>query len=240
MKTKITFFMLFLLAANSFSYAQDTDGDGIADTSDNCRLTYNPNQADLDSDGIGDACDCDMSTANPGGQRKPAIIISASPSAIIAAGTSVTFSTTIDAGGTSPIFQWKKNGNNVGTNLPTYIDNTLMNGDIISCSLTSDVICITGNAATSNYLTISITTLSTSENSADKIQLFPNPAKDFIQIKNLKNNSKISIYNYSGRRVNTNLLNGNRINISTLPKGIYILEIMDQTGKPQSMKFIKN
>ena len=86
-------------------------------------------------------------------QRKPAIIISASPSTIIAAGTSVTFSTTIDAGGTSPIFQWKKNGNNVGTNLPTYIDNTLMNGDIISCSLTSDVICITGNAATSNYLT---------------------------------------------------------------------------------------
>ena len=67
MKTKITFFMLFLLAANSFSYAQDTDGDGIVDTIDNCRLTYNPDQADLDSDGIGDACDCDMSTANPGG-----------------------------------------------------------------------------------------------------------------------------------------------------------------------------
>ena len=35
----------------------DSDGDGIADTADNCRLTYNPDQADRDRDGVGDACD---------------------------------------------------------------------------------------------------------------------------------------------------------------------------------------
>lgn len=35
----------------------ETDGDGIADTDDNCVETSNPDQADGDGDGIGDACD---------------------------------------------------------------------------------------------------------------------------------------------------------------------------------------
>jgi hypothetical protein len=35
----------------------DSDGDGIADSSDNCRDTANANQTDADGDGVGDACD---------------------------------------------------------------------------------------------------------------------------------------------------------------------------------------
>ncbi len=35
----------------------DPDGDGIADLSDNCSRTFNPDQADSDGDGLGDACD---------------------------------------------------------------------------------------------------------------------------------------------------------------------------------------
>lgn len=37
----------------------DTDGDGVPDGEDNCRLVANPNQADSNNDGVGNACDGD-------------------------------------------------------------------------------------------------------------------------------------------------------------------------------------
>lgn len=37
----------------------DTDGDGVVDTSDNCPVIINPDQADNDLDGLGNVCDAD-------------------------------------------------------------------------------------------------------------------------------------------------------------------------------------
>jgi len=44
---------------------RDLDGDGIADSQDNCASVYNPGQEDQDSDGVGDACDNCPAIANP-------------------------------------------------------------------------------------------------------------------------------------------------------------------------------
>ncbi len=37
--------------------AQDIDGDGIADSVDNCPTDFNPDQEDSDEDGVGDSCE---------------------------------------------------------------------------------------------------------------------------------------------------------------------------------------
>jgi hypothetical protein len=41
----------------TLAYTDDADGDGKADTTDNCPFTANRDQADSDGDGVGDACD---------------------------------------------------------------------------------------------------------------------------------------------------------------------------------------
>ncbi len=48
-----------LLLFGVMGFAQDTDGDGVPDTTDNCPVTVNPDQANYDGDFVGDACDTD-------------------------------------------------------------------------------------------------------------------------------------------------------------------------------------
>jgi hypothetical protein len=70
----------------------------------------------------------------------------------------VTFTASITNGGTTPVYQWKKNGSNVGTNQNTYTDNTLANGDVISCELTSNATCASpATVSSTNSITMSVT-----------------------------------------------------------------------------------
>lgn len=88
----------------------------------------------------------------------PTISVNASATTICT-GTNVTFNSTINFGGSAPIYQWRKNGVNVGTNSPAYSDNGLNNGDIISCALTSNFPCATIPTVASNDITITVTTV---------------------------------------------------------------------------------
>jgi hypothetical protein len=70
-------------------------------------------------------------------------------------GTSVTFTANAINSGASPIYQWKKNGNNINNaNGPTYTY-ALNAGDIITCEVTSNDDCVTPLTAVSNSITMS-------------------------------------------------------------------------------------
>ena len=72
-------------------------------------------------------------------------------------GTSVTFTATPVNGGTTPTYQWKINGTNVGTNSATYSSTTLSNNDIVTVVMGSSIAnCLSGSPATSNAITMTV------------------------------------------------------------------------------------
>ena len=71
------------------------------------------------------------------------------------AGTTITFTATPVNGGSTPVYQWKNNGNNVGTNSATYAF-APVNNDAITCIMTSNQACVTGSPSTSNIVTMTV------------------------------------------------------------------------------------
>jgi len=70
-------------------------------------------------------------------------------------GVSQTFTATPVNGGNAA-YQWRVNGTPVGSNSATYTTSTLVNGDIVSCVLTSDITCLEALEAVSNSITMVI------------------------------------------------------------------------------------
>ena len=100
------------------------------------------------------------------------IDILASPSGVTCSGTTVVFSSTATNPGTSPVYEWFRNGIVVG-NSSTYSSASLVTGDKIVCRLTSNSACATNNPAISDTITMTVTPSVTADVS---IQAFDNPA----------------------------------------------------------------
>lgn len=83
----------------------------------------------------------------------PAISISGTTMAC--QGQSLTLTGSGTGGGTNPAYQWTVNGNNVG-NSSTYASTSFNNGDVVTCTLTSNATCATTSTATSAPVTMTI------------------------------------------------------------------------------------
>jgi gliding motility-associated-like protein len=77
-------------------------------------------------------------------------------SGTICSATPVTFTANATSTGTSPIYRWKVNGTNVGTNSNTFTSSTLNNNDFITCELVSNAACAATKNVTSNSIKITI------------------------------------------------------------------------------------
>lgn len=89
----------------------------------------------------------------------PAVSVNASPSTTACFGSPVTFTATPVNGGNAPTYQWKLNGNNVGSNSSTFTSSSLNNNDVISVVMTSNASCLATTSATSSNVTMTINNL---------------------------------------------------------------------------------
>src|SRR5436190_3055976 len=94
-------------------------------------------------------------TMSVGSQVTPSVTISSS-STDICPGAPVTFTALGINGGLSPSYQWKLNGNNVGTNSSRYQSSSLGNGDSVQVIITSSMTCVTRSTSSSNAIKITV------------------------------------------------------------------------------------
>ena len=83
---------------------------------------------------------------------------------------------------------------------------------------------------TNNYIT-TVQTLGINESVADtKISVYPNPVKDFIHFDTQENVIKVEVYDIAGRILSSNSVNENKLNLSDLQTGNYILKVYTESG----------
>jgi hypothetical protein len=73
------------------------------------------------------------------------------------------------------------------------------------------------------------------------LRIYPNPAKDYFAIENLKEETNISVYNLQGQIMKEiHLKDSNIIHVGDLPRGVYVLKASDKQGKIFSGKIVLN
>ncbi len=84
-------------------------------------------------------------------------------------------------------------------------------------------------------------TLDAKSESILKFSVYPNPAKNIVNISTKQTISKVQIFNIVGKKVfETKTLQNNSINVSNLNSGIYLLRLVDQNNSTKTQKLIIN
>lgn len=86
-------------------------------------------------------------------------------------------------------------------------------------------------------VTSTTSTLATAEVKKIEFSIYPNPVTDILTLKTQEKILNVTIYDASGKIVNAQLNNG-QINVSELPRGIYILKAVTDKAVYQQ-KLIK-
>ncbi|PJJ68169.1 reprolysin-like metallopeptidase [Chryseobacterium geocarposphaerae] len=103
--------------------------------------------------------------------------------------------------------------------------------------------CGTGNyyGEVEDYNVVVTAALGTNDitNTKDGIQIYPNPATDFLNVTKVSDKATYKIYNTAGQLVSNGNISGGKINVSALVKGAYVISIEDKGNDLFKSKFIK-
>ncbi|MFP9115167.1 FG-GAP-like repeat-containing protein [Flavobacterium sp. RHBU_3] len=90
-------------------------------------------------------------------------------------------------------------------------------------------------------LAVEGSTLGLNQNSKELFTLYPNPAKDVLNIKNTGSftPTEASIFTVEGRLVSTEKIKDGKVNVQHLAKGTYVIQLKAASGKQLGSRFIK-
>jgi len=176
----------------------------------------------------------------------PSVTISANPNRPLKPYEYVTFTAVTTDAGLSPLYQWKRNGQNIlGATSGTWSANTLDDGDSISVEIISDYKCPQPTTAVSNGIRVKVLTSADHLNTMTALTLYPNPNNGKFVLKgNVTSDGplRVEIINALGQVVyqEKELIFEGRlhkeIEMDNTP-GIYLLRIFSQENTAQ-VKFI--
>lgn len=168
----------------------------------------------------------------------PTVSISAIPGGPVSPNTFIMFTATAVDAGTSPSYQWYRNGQAVsGANSNIWSVNTLNDGDSVYVQVTSSNMCPPDQIATSNTIKVEINT-SVNQLYLNDLNLYPNPNEghfilsannievDVIKVEVI-NALGLVVYNDIATPVKGNLKEV--IKINNITPGIYILKLSANT-----------
>lgn len=158
----------------------------------------------------------------------PTVSIAASPGVTVSINNLVTFTATGTSGGSAPIYSFKVNGVVVQSgSASTYSSTSIKNGDMVSCTMTSNAGCATTTQVNSNVLLMAVL-------QQTNIFIYPNPAKnDIVHLSSRTRLQSITIVSATGKTVYNEMLNNIThldINTSTWGTGVYFLITKDVNG----------
>lgn len=143
-----------------------------------------------------------------------------------------------------------------GTNLAIEVRHTGSNGTSTSIdavgtsssgygSLFTACWASTGNVLQGNFTYVKINSANSLGVKSVEINggasVYPNPAKDQLNVKSPNDIAELNIFNMAGQKVlsQKNSVKNPQLNISVLTKGNYILQTIDKKGSSTSTRFIK-
>ncbi|MFC2086625.1 T9SS type A sorting domain-containing protein, partial [Bacteroidota bacterium] len=106
--------------------------------------------------------------------------------------------------------------------------------DIVEIEFNGDV-----EVNENNEITILTVTTNINQIAMDKIEVYPNPANDYIRIRNLEDVNNVTIINTNGMIVKELSYPSDYISVSDLKKGIYIIRIKNSKGVIYVSKLFK-
>lgn len=167
-------------------------------------------------------------------QSSALVSITANPGLVLSPWETVTFTASPVNGGTTPVYQWYRNGQPViGAISHTWSANNLWNSDTISVTMQSSDLCATPKPAASNILVVQIKT-GIAGFTEHKSSIYPNPNSGYFNIEAATKSkvAEITIMNSIGQVVyqeNAAAENGilkKQINLGKqIANGVYMLRI---------------